>query len=311
VVEAPDRPLGDLSGTLRFDPVQSGDGRLPAANTSLIDESDGTPMEHSTDFGWSRDGSRFGWCVPDGGASCSTCTLVGVDGKAQTWVRGPECPRRSQAEQIDAAWREHGIGGAPIPTTWKFGRDLTIVWKEVDGKEAEDGAVKRRARVRVGAKVADEKPAYFLDYDEPEMHEWAAGCYIFPEVVLPSPDGLHLAVLTHAFAGEFSDTFRVHFEKTDDFAFAAYEKTGLAVLRRRPARAAELFALAAALAPDAWKAHYNLACAQALAGRPDAAEAPLRRAIELGGSKVTEKIRTDADLTSVRERPWLEALLTR
>jgi hypothetical protein len=304
--EVPSPPAvgADLSGPLRFSPVEAGDGRLPAANMALVTEDLGTMMDPAFDFGWSRDGKSFGWCRSAGG-NCPSCVIAYVEGGSRSWEH--TCPKTRDGKAMASAWAEHGFGQVPIPATWKFGRDVTIVWKYVSGREgptADDPV--RLSKLRIGAKVGDAKRVLFLEYEEPEMRDMWAAYDFFPEVVLPAPDGEHLGVLTHAYAGEHTDTFRMHFERTDDFAFAAYEKTGLATLRSHPARAAELFATAASLKPDAWKPHYNLACAQALAGHAEEARTALLRALELGGAKVADKARRDSDL---RAQPWLENVL--
>ena len=58
--------------------------------------------------------------------------------------------------------------------------------------------------------------------------------------------------------------------------------------------------------PDDGGAHYNLACAHARAGRPDAALEHLRRAIELQAS-FAEYAQTDEDLASLRDDPAFPA----
>jgi quercetin dioxygenase-like cupin family protein len=54
--------------------------------------------------------------------------------------------------------------------------------------------------------------------------------------------------------------------------------------------------------PDHPGALYHVACAEALAGRPDDAVEHLRRALELR-SELAEHARTDEDFASLRERP--------
>lgn len=238
---------GDLTGPLRFDPAEAGDGRLPAANEALLDESGaGTMMDHPEEFGWATDGKSFGWCLDNGARDCDDCRLVGVDGKEKKFERGPEC-NRNQTKAVAAEWSNRGIGTVPIAPSWRFGRDIVVTWYVVAGAEAPDPAQARLAKVLVGASVAGEPPVYFLEFDEPEMRDYAE-YDIFPELVIPSPDGSRLAILTHAFAGEYSDTVRLHVASADEFARAAYERTAEAVRARNPARATELTAIADSIA---------------------------------------------------------------
>ncbi len=60
--------------------------------------------------------------------------------------------------------------------------------------------------------------------------------------------------------------------------------------------------------PDDFLARYNLACSQALAGRPDEAIDSLSSAILLGYDDLAH-LEVDPDLDSLRERPDFRALL--
>ena len=78
----------------------------------------------------------------------------------------------------------------------------------------------------------------------------------------------------------------------------------------RPADAIPLFVEQAALAPESPHPRYNLACAQARAGRTDDALASLARAVDAGWTSA-EHARQDADLESLRGHAGFEALLAR
>ena len=58
-----------------------------------------------------------------------------------------------------------------------------------------------------------------------------------------------------------------------------------------------------ALYPDAWEAHYNLACSESLAGRREEALASLGRALELNREEVRRHAADDSDLDPIRDDP--------
>ena len=183
------------------------------------------------------------------------------------------------------------------------------MWKVIPGKEGETKATTKLASLQIGAQVADDEPAYFMEVDSKEAGEDYFQYDIFPELIIPSPNGEHLAIMWHTFAGEYSDTFTLKLEPSTDFAFAAYHATALQLLKTKPARAAELLASAAEIKPKSWKVQYNLACALALAGEPDKAKQPLKDAIDSGGDKVANKAKDDADLESLRSEAWFTELV--
>lgn len=295
--------LAALAGPLRF-----GDGSRPADDAKSegdaeLEDDEPSMMDHPRLFGWSRDGARFGWCQPVPGDNCELCVLVEVASDTRTEMeRGKDCGR-PQAKQIAAAWKEHGIGEQPQPATWPFGRDLGLSTWRVPARGG------RSARLHIGGRFAGEAPVGVVTVVEPEFVESDPDYTIFAEAILLSPDGSRLAILVHAFAGEFSDKVRLTVVDSAGFAFGVYHESGLALLKKDPALAAERFAVAAAIDPEAWKAWHNLACAHALAGQPDRAEAPLVRALATGGDAARAKARVDPDLAAARERPWFAALV--
>lgn len=122
------------------------------------------------------------------------------------------------------------------------------------------------------------------------------------DAVAPSPDGAHVAVLTHSFAGEYSDGYPVTIHDAASLAAKAYNAEGLAQLKAEQLpRVAALFKRVAALEPSAWKGPYNLACAHARAGAKDEARAALEEAIRRGGESVRKKLPRDRDLDRVRD----------
>jgi len=306
---APASALTAFAGPLKFDPVQAGDGKLPADNMALIEDNGGTMMDHAVDFGWSKDGTAFGYCLPSGGRDCTRCIKTTLDGQTDNWERGSECDDKDDTKVIASEWAKSGIGKQPIPKTWEFGRDITIVWKAVAGKEGETKAKTTLASLHLGARVAKEEPSYFMKRTSKAAGEAYFDYTIFPELILPSPNGEHLAIMWHTFAGEYSDIFTLELEPSADFAFAAYHSTALKLLKTRPARAAELLTSVAEIKPASWKVQYNLACAYALANEPDKAKQPLSDAVKGGGDKVVRKAKTDADLESLRSLDWFAKLV--
>jgi hypothetical protein len=294
--------LAALAGALRFASDRPGATRQPAAATS-DEEDEPSMMDHPRQFGWSRAGTHFGWCQPTGGADCETCVLIEVaSGERIERERGDDCGR-PRAQEIAAVWKQHGIGEQPQPSTWRFGRDLTLTWRD------EPGEGDRPARLHVGGRLGEEAPIDVITVVEHELATSDPAHDIFPETIALSPDGARLAIFSHAFAGEFSDKVRLTVIDAAAFAFGVYHGSGLASLKRDPAAAARRFAVAAAIDPGAWKAWHNLACAHALAGRPDLAEGPLARSLAAGGDAARAKARTDPDLADARARPWFAGLV--
>lgn len=314
--DAPAEPVAetgaeDLTGPLRFSPVKAGDGLLPADVMGQLGSGGGTMMDHPYDFGWSADGSHFGWCLVNGGVGCDDCHLVEVQtGAERVWTQGSECERgKDKRKKIAAVWAEHGIGKQPIPTQWPYGRDFAVAWRLWPGEQSEDGTVKRLSKLRLGAHFDGERRVFFRSITEPELGDYFADYDIFPAAIIPSPDGSKLAVLSHAFAGEYSDTIRLTVEDSAHFAFDAYHRSGQQFLKNRDPAAASRLELATRLEPDAWRAFHDLAAAYAQTDRLDDAKDALTRSIALGGAKAIKKAKRDENLAEAREQPWFEALL--
>jgi quercetin dioxygenase-like cupin family protein len=61
--------------------------------------------------------------------------------------------------------------------------------------------------------------------------------------------------------------------------------------------------------PGSWRAHYNRACFESVAGDADAALASLRRAVELAGDEVRRIAPDDRDFDTIRDDPrWPEVI---
>ncbi len=80
------------------------------------------------------------------------------------------------------------------------------------------------------------------------------------------------------------------------------------LIRTQPARAREILAEGLAMHPDSRSLLYNLACLEAVEGRPAEALAALRKAAELD-PQVLNWAREDEDLDGLRSDPGFRALL--
>lgn len=92
----------------------------------------------------------------------------------------------------------------------------------------------------------------------------------------------------------------------------AYEDTYVAFGYQRQGddrRAREVMREALERHADDWRAHFNAACFEALAGAKEPALAHLRRAAELNPAEVRKYARTDADFDSLRGDPAFEDAL--
>jgi hypothetical protein len=145
--------------------------------------------------------------------------------------------------------------------------------------------------------VAAGRATFTIDgasYDAP------AGTYVF----IPDP-----ASHRHAMAAEAGTTV-LSFGGPPTFEPSAWEWSFRAgpLIRRDPARAREILAEGIEAHPDAPTLQYNLACLEAVEGRPDPALAALRRAIA-GRPGVADWARGDDDFASLRDHPEFRALV--
>jgi Tfp pilus assembly protein PilF len=125
------------------------------------------------------------------------------------------------------------------------------------------------------------------------------------DAIAPAPDGQTIAVFTHSFAGEFSDTYPMRMLDAEAVASAAYNQAGLTHLAAdNYPQAIDDFTHVTEIDPSDWKGAYNLACTHARAGNEDATRSALDEAIRRGGSDVRAKAAKDHDLDAMRERPW-------
>jgi hypothetical protein len=247
-------------------------------------------MDHAlVALGWSTDGAEIGWCSESGMNGGTRCEFA-KGGKLERLTdfdpsKGEPAAAKTKAIAKRAADRGYGAA-AP---EWAWGSDLVVTWTVVAD-----------TTLKVGARVRDEKDA-----------GWAVtlkateGAYtIHAETVALSPDGAALGVVSHDFAGEGGDSFNIKVVPAAEAAGRAYNAAGYAHHKKGDyAAAAELFRKAFAADDKFETAVYNLACALARLKDP-AAEAALRKAIEVGGAKTMAKARKDADFEGVRAEAW-------
>lgn len=280
-------------GPITFEPTRAGDGELPASPTKHLDPEVGTFFDHPGVFGWTKDGSSFSYCATGCADHCGDCFEINLDGTVK------ESPEQT-CEAVEALKATLSVP----EQVWPYGADLRVVWRA------------RGRTLELGIEAVDGgAPVWAPAIELAEDFDLDGGGTIYPELAVLSPNARTLAVLAHGWMGDCSDGFELTLVELGPLAAEAYAKAAFghhkkgARDRAAAERAAELFGKAAQADPRAWKHPFNMACALAKGGAGDEAEAPLRRAIELGGSQLRAKARADGDLASVREEPWFQALV--
>lgn len=271
-------------GPLVITPTKSGDGVLPRTPLSK-----GTPtmMDHLEHFGWTADGQAFEQCAPAGGRggwNCRRITLANVDEKFDDASKTHDVDRKKHKE---IAERMKTL--VSNTDAWAWGETFALVWRPQDSGSS----------VEIGVQLASgSTPVY--PFELAFERDYQAHL----EVVIPSPDGTHVALVAHAFAGEFTDLIVTQIVPADRFAAEAYNAAGLQALTKKDWNAAaKLFAAVAAL-DAAWKGPYNLACAYAGAGDDARTEVALREAMLRNPDAVRPKAKTDPDLEAMRGKAW-------
>ncbi|WAS97382.1 TPR end-of-group domain-containing protein [Nannocystis punicea] len=293
--------------------VQLGKKRPVPASQAVRKHRGQEMQDHAWAAGWTADGAAFAYCTIVSGEDCKLCTFVGMDGAKEELVSGAQCWAGKTATKLkESALRarlaERGV--AVRDGTWAHGGELVVTARELLG--APDAGGQARGILKVGAARRDGTAAG-------EAHEVVScdstkeGLYCqleaHAEVLAQSPDGQTVAILSHTWAGEWSDTFQLALMPAGRLAAAAYQQQGLDALGRQDfAAAATAFVAATHADPSAWKGPYNLACAYARAG-DERARPALRLAVERGGEAVRKKAATDKDLDGVRAQAWFAATL--
>eukprot|EP01002_Notosolenus_urceolatus_P001345 NODE_1340_length_1462_cov_62.048125_g1112_i0.p1 GENE.NODE_1340_length_1462_cov_62.048125_g1112_i0~~NODE_1340_length_1462_cov_62.048125_g1112_i0.p1 ORF type:complete len:293 (-),score=75.02 NODE_1340_length_1462_cov_62.048125_g1112_i0:108-986(-) len=93
-----------------------------------------------------------------------------------------------------------------------------------------------------------------------------------------------------------------------DQLFEALTNQGLSVIKETPPQAEKLFQQALTLNGNDWQTRYNLACAQALAGRSLPAITTLRTAFE-HGFRMVDHLADDPDFASLHKLPAWKSLV--
>ncbi len=267
-------------------------------------------MDHVDLSGWSKDGADFVYCQTNGGSGGRQCVLTppvagGQSGTGRSitlsdfdGAKGSPDPKLSQAQKDKTA----ALGVPATPGVFRFAKDLELTWRVNDPVPD-----KKEATLEVGAHVAGEAPSWAVTLTASGGGSKGMAS-IHPEAVALSPDGEHLAVVGHSFAGEFSDTFSLGVATARDVASRAYNDAGFAHHKRKDyAKAVELFTKATFADLGNKVAPYNLACACALAKSP-CAEPALREAVKRGGDAVKTRAKRDRDLAGVAAEPWFTAV---
>lgn len=250
-------------------------------------------MDHAHDFGWSADGSEFGYCSTSSGSAATTCEFVRLDGTRSRFstYSAEEGSDTALYDELQRLLAKKGI--ALRPATWAF-PEVVISWQEHSTKD--------RASLWVTAAVGDAAPVYLAT----PVHENFYTTH--PDAFALSPDGETLAILTHAFAGEFSDTFALTLAPVRSAVSRAYQNAGLAKHKAGSyEEAARHFHKAAHAYPSYGVPMYNLACALARLGDP-ATEAALRLAFASIEESIAETAAIEPDLESVRHTAWFREL---
>ena len=190
---------------------QPSDSRGPATVDPAIPAFEMGMMDHVTLAGWSADGAEFGYCTD---AMVRRCVFQRLDGTVETLVdrASPDvdAPDAALAAAIDARIAAGAHGS--VPGTWPHADAVVLTWAVTPGEpEVRDAVLTAGARLR-----GSTRGSLSLTLTEPGFDR------IHLEYMGLSPDGTRVAVLSHAFLGEYSDTFRVVVSPTQPLVYGAY-----------------------------------------------------------------------------------------
>jgi hypothetical protein len=256
-------------------------------------------MDHAFVVGWAADSSELGYCARSGGSGETYCEFQKPEGKPEKlsdFDQESGSPRPAKTRAIKDRIAAKGYATATV--IWPYASEIELTWRASSGAESGEGD----SVLRVGGKVkGEEKPVWPIVIRGKGMLE------IHPEAIALSPDGRYVGVVSHAFAGEFSDSFAARVVPVASFAGRVFNDTGFAQHKSgNYPRSAELFGKAAAADPESKLAPYNRACALAKLNDPAAPDA-LAKAIALDPG-VKAKAAKDTDFDGVRALPWFVAL---
>ena len=274
-------------GPLGFDPPDGPGGKLPFEPLAKPDEEPETPGAY-WNFGWTRDGSEFAWCMNDASDDGGECYLVNEKGKTE---------KTFEPDEWDAMAKKKGpfFRGSE---TWAY-PGVTITARREGPKLSVGG---RAASETSGGKI----DLFTHEYD-PEMYFEGEGDVGIGYVAV-SQDGKWMAIASVARLGFTDEQTEVDIIGTEAFAAAVYGAHGWAGFRAKKYEDAAKWFGEAARVSQAWKHPYNEACARAL-GELEGTEAALKLAIERGGDPVKKKANKDKDLANVRDEAWFKSLV--
>lgn len=258
-------------------------------------------LDHADIFGWSADGASFGYCKHSGGLGGNTCVILPREGKPETF--GDFDDKKDAIDpalhaKLEARKKALALTAAPITQSWDFAGDLELTWDSPSG-----------STVRVGARVKGEAPSFAIVLRD--TNPGAEDGSSHPEIIALSADGTQLGAIAHSFHGEYSDTFTAKVMPVARMAALAYNDAGFAHHKKKEyPQSAALFAKAAAADPTFPLGAYDLACAYARLGDPQAERAlgdALKRAGD-GAAAMKKQALADEDFSSVKTAPWFVAL---
>ncbi|MCH9683760.1 MAG: hypothetical protein K0V04_20165 [Deltaproteobacteria bacterium] len=206
VVE-PDESPAVVRGSWRLSVDGSPPGPLRALPRPAVPEGD--EAFHATTMGWSADDRTFVYCRELPQMDCHACRLVGRDGAVQTLEAGAGCAEPMPRAQLDATIEAAGVGASTTPMQPPPG-DVVLM---VDGREGErTNAGQARPMLKVGARADEGEPvawSVFVDPCEGCGIDQACANRAHVEMLAPSHDGSHVAVLLHISGGARGDVLRL------------------------------------------------------------------------------------------------------
>jgi hypothetical protein len=187
------------------------EGRGPATVNPAVPPFELGMMDHVYVVGWSKDSREVGWCM-DG--MVRRCGFRTVDGAEATLRDRPspefDAPDPAMAAAIDARLAANGYG--TVRGVWDYAETVALTWRVTPGAEGGPDAL-----LEAGARLAaNGRPVYPVSLSEPSFDR------IHLEFIGLSPDGKHVGVVSHAFRGEYSDTFRIAIVPAQSLVYAAF-----------------------------------------------------------------------------------------
>jgi hypothetical protein len=282
-------------------------------------------------FGFTRDGAfancMFDICCRDGQ---SRCELLKDDGSKHLLLSpvlfddDPKLPGREKrtVKELRQFVKDEGLASlvfkgmedtkAPPPSgDWAYGGEMTLVVHETPPREIKkpSGEVEYPpGMVKVGGRLEGESTVFVYFPPRPELCEYPTTCFEMQmNALVVSPDRRDFGFLTYIRHSSHGSTITPSRLGTDAFAAMVLNATGHDHHQRKDyARATPLFTRAVYADPTKEVYAYNLACALARQN-DDRARHALALAIRLGGAKVIERARKDADFASVKDKGWFKS----